>query len=93
MILVGAAAFERYGRHHPEALPALRALNVLLRQAAWAGREDLLRACGGVCRAGADGRAVLELDDAGCQVALNINYELGVIRIAAVSQMKGTQGT
>jgi mRNA-degrading endonuclease HigB of HigAB toxin-antitoxin module len=92
MILVGAAAFEDYGRRHPHALRALRALNVLLRQAAWADREDLVRACGAVCRVGADGRAVLELDDARCQVALNINYELGVIRIVAVSQMKGTRG-
>lgn len=88
MILVGAAIFQEYGRRHPQALPALRALNVLLRQGV--EREDLVRAWGVV---GADGRVVLELDDANCQVDLNINYELGVIRIVAVSQMKGTQGT
>lgn len=90
MILVGAAILEEYGRRHPQALPTLRALNVLLRQGVWADREDLVRAGGLV---GADGRVVLELDHAKCQVALNINYELGMIRIVAVSQMIGTQET
>lgn len=86
MILVGAAVLEEYGRRHPRALSALRALNVLLRQATWADREDLVRACGAV---GADGPVVLKLEEARCQVALNVNYELGVIRIIAVSQIKG----
>jgi hypothetical protein len=71
-------------------LPALRALNALIRQAKWTGREDFARSCGAAMEAGSDGIMLLTLHDAGCTVALKINYDLGVVRVIAVRELQRT---
>ncbi|WP_137390571.1 hypothetical protein [Rhodoligotrophos defluvii] len=95
MIVVGTSVLVDFGSRHPEAEAALRALNGLLREAAWTDRTDVERECGAVAQAGADGRVVLELADVGCRVTLWVNYELGVVRIASATETAkaGSDGT
>lgn len=69
----------------------MRALNALLRQAVWTAPDGLARACGALVSADEGAQTVLELRDAGCRVVLNINYQLGVVRITSVSAMKETR--
>ncbi len=69
----------------------MRALNVLLQQAVWTNPDGLARECGALVGADEGTQTVLELRDAGCRVVLNINYQLGVVRITSVSAMKETR--
>jgi hypothetical protein len=88
MILIGAAVLADYAATRPQASPALRALNALIRQATWRSNEDLARNCGAVMRLDKGGMALLELREAGCEVALKINYDLGVVRVIAVRDVQ-----
>jgi mRNA-degrading endonuclease HigB of HigAB toxin-antitoxin module len=88
MMLIGAAILADYGAKRPQALPALRALNALIRQATWTRNKDLARSCGAVMCLGSDGMAFLRLREAGCEVALKINYDLGVVRVVAVRDLQ-----
>jgi mRNA-degrading endonuclease HigB of HigAB toxin-antitoxin module len=87
MMLIGAASLIDYAAKRPRASPALRALNALIRQATWTRHEDLARSCGAVMRLGIDGVVLLALREAGCEVALKINYDLGVVRVIAVRDL------
>jgi mRNA-degrading endonuclease HigB of HigAB toxin-antitoxin module len=87
MMLIGAASLTDYAARCPQASPALRALNALIRQAIWTKNEDLARSCGAVLRLDKDGMVLLALREAGCEVALKINYDLGVVRVIAVRDL------
>jgi mRNA-degrading endonuclease HigB of HigAB toxin-antitoxin module len=91
MMLIGVACLTDYVAGCPQASPALRALNALIRQAAWTKHEDLSRSCGAVMRIDGDSIVFLELGEAGCEVALKINYDLGVVRVIAVRNLRGEQ--
>jgi hypothetical protein len=88
MMLIGVAVLTDYGVKRPQALPALRALNALIRQTNWISDEDLARSCGAVMRVDKDGVAILALDQAGCEVTLKVNYDLGVVRVIAVRDLQ-----
>lgn len=90
MMLIGAAALREYGARQPQAMPALRALNALIRQAKWTDGRDLARSCGAAMRRDSNGAMVLELHDAGCEVTLKINYDLGVVRVIIVRDLQRT---
>ena len=87
MMLIGAAVLSEYGARRPEALPALRALNALIRQATWTDHEAFARSCGAAMREDGDGTMLLALAQAGCGVAVRINYDLGVVRVIAVRDL------
>jgi mRNA-degrading endonuclease HigB of HigAB toxin-antitoxin module len=89
MMLIGAATLAEYVARRPEASPALRALNVLVRQAIWTTSDDLARSCSAIMRLDRGGMALLELREAGCEVVLKINYDLGVVRVIAVRDLRG----
>jgi hypothetical protein len=88
MMLIGAGLLADHIARRPEASPALRALNALIRQATWTTSEDLARSCGAVMRLDRGGMALLELREAGCEVALKVNYDLGVVRVIAVRDLR-----
>ena len=88
MMLIGVAVLADYGAKRPRASSALRALNALIRQANWTSNEDLARSCGAAMRLDGDGTALLALREAGCEVALRINYDLGVVRVIAVRDLQ-----
>jgi mRNA-degrading endonuclease HigB of HigAB toxin-antitoxin module len=87
MMLIGAASLTDYAARRPQASPALSALNALIRQATWTRNEDLARSCGAVMRLDRDRVVFLALREAGCEVALKINYDLGVVRIISVRDL------
>lgn len=85
MILIGASVLTDFGETHKAALPALRALHALLRQAAWTDRAAIERDCGAIAQLEPDGRVLLTLTEAGCRVALRVNTRLGVVRVVEVT--------
>ncbi|MGO4676485.1 hypothetical protein AB4Z40_26620 [Bosea sp. 2YAB26] len=87
MIVIGASALAEYGEAHPQAGSALRALNALLRQASWRARDEIARDCGAVARFVSEDAVALALPHVGCSVAFRVNFELGVIRITAVTAL------
>ena len=89
MILIGAAVLSDYGAKQPHAFPALRALNALIRQARWPDAEAFAQSCGAVMRSDG-GVTLLALRDARCEVAVKVNYDLGVVRIVAVRDLQRT---
>ena len=88
MILIGASVLTDFGATHKAALPALQALNALLRQAAWPDHAAIERDCGAIAQIEPDGRVLLTLAEAGCRVALRVNTRLGVVRIVEVTGLK-----
>lgn len=90
MMLIGAAVLREYGAKQPQAMPALRALNALIRQAKWTDSRDLARSCGAAMRRDSNGTILLELHDVGCEMALKINYDLGVVRVIVVRDLQRT---
>ncbi len=93
MIVIGASALAAYGEAHPQAGPGLRALNALLRQATWRARNELARDCGAVARFVSEDAVAFALPQVGCSVAFRVNFELGVIRIIAVTTINEEDAT
>jgi hypothetical protein len=88
MMLIGAAVLADYDATRPQASSALRALNGLIRQTTWTSDKDLARSCGAVMRLANDGVVLLVLRETGCEVALKIKYDLGVVRVIAVRDLQ-----
>ena len=88
MMLIGAAVLEDYGARRPQTSSTLRALSALIRHSTWTSNADLARSCGAVMRLNNESMALLELREAGCEVTLKINYDLGVVSVIAAKDLQ-----
>lgn len=84
MIVVGTSLLAAFCARRPDAAGSLRALGALLAHAQWRGVDDIGRDCGALMALAGDG-IVLDLDR--LHIALQVNFALGIVRIAGIEEI------
>jgi mRNA-degrading endonuclease HigB of HigAB toxin-antitoxin module len=86
MIVVGTSLLAEHAKAHPRSAASLRALNALLQRAAWQAPEDLSRSFGTLLKSSNGDRFVLTLHESDSQIALQVNFAIGIIRILKITR-------
>lgn len=92
MNLIGASLLTDYSGRHPEAAAALAGLHALIREAHWTCQADVESQFHAIARFEAPGTVTLTVTEARLRAVLEVNYALGLVRVAYVQQLTTLEG-